>query len=136
MSDNEFRPMRGWRTGAGLFAVVVQTPWGTNNGYVALPPGHALNGKDYDEIYDLAPEVDAAAHGGVTYTDDHLTGVESPPGVWWVGFDCAHYGDYAPALDRAPFGGLEGVYRDAAYVSEKCEELAWALVQYQEQSDA
>ena len=50
-------------------------------GYVALPKGHPLFGKDYDKCYDIAPELDV--DGGITFangTDD----------MWILGWDAAH----------------------------------------------
>ena len=33
-------------------------------------------------------------HGGLTYSDQTMDGYPVfIPGVWWFGFDCAHYGD-------------------------------------------
>ena len=48
-------------------------------GYVALPKGHPLYGKHYD---DLAIE----CHGGLTYS-------KFEDNDWVIGFDCAHGGD-------------------------------------------
>lgn len=73
----------------------IDTGWG--NGYVLIPEGHPLHGKDYDSI-------DVDVHGGLTFaslvTKDFLTrdvyiGLldEGDIGKWMVGFDTAHYGD-------------------------------------------
>ena len=50
-------------------------------GYVALPKGHPLFGKDWDACYDIAPELEV--DGGITFangTDD----------MWVLGWDAAH----------------------------------------------
>ena len=50
-------------------------------GYVALPKGHPLFGKDWDACYDVAPELNV--DGGITFangTDD----------TWILGWDAAH----------------------------------------------
>jgi len=62
------------------------------------PPGHPLHGKDYGEV-------EAEVHGG-----------------WWLGFDCAHYGDLSPGFTN----GLrrDGVYRDMEFVTREVEQLA------------
>ena len=52
-------------------------------GYVALPKDHEFSKIDYMDI-------DIEAHGGITY------GQEDDQGVYWIGFDCAHWGDYSP----------------------------------------
>jgi len=82
-------------------------------GYVAVPPGHPLHGKDYD-----APDV--SVHGGLTYADrcrDHICHVPQPgepDDVWWFGFDCAHGGDFIPAM-HARTRGLGYPFDDRAY---------------------
>jgi len=50
-------------------------------GYVALPKGHPLFGKDLYECYDMAPEIDV--DGGITFSDG--TGE-----IWVLGWDAAH----------------------------------------------
>ena len=50
-------------------------------GYVALPKGHPLFGKGWDDCYEIAPELDV--DGGITFsngTDD----------MWILGWDAAH----------------------------------------------
>lgn len=50
-------------------------------GYVALPKGHPLFGKDWDKCYGIAPELEV--DGGITFangTDD----------MWILGWDAAH----------------------------------------------
>jgi hypothetical protein len=51
-------------------------------GYVAMPEGHPWLGKDLDHI-------DADVHGELSYKREE-------EGVLWIGFDCAHAGDYQP----------------------------------------
>lgn len=64
--------------------------WG--NGYVCIPKGHPLHGKDYDDI-------DVAVHYGLTFAaaaKDISNWPEIPKGCktsWVVGFDTAHLGD-------------------------------------------
>ena len=52
-------------------------------GYVGLPKGHKWYGEDYDDI-------PVNAHGGLTFS-----GLQTifDSELWWIGFDCAHYGD-------------------------------------------
>src|SRR5688572_11433893 len=64
-------------------------------GYVAVPPGHPMHGKEYDSV-----EVDV--HGGLTYGSAcrghicHVPKPGEPDDVFWFGFDCGHAGDYGP----------------------------------------
>jgi hypothetical protein len=70
--------------------------FGWGNGYVVIPKGHVLNGKSYDEIHELIPNLQV--NGGLTFSDtvDTLSWKEIPKGSeggWVVGFDTAHSWD-------------------------------------------
>ena len=122
---------------AGLPCLLNRNRMGTWCGYVAVPPGHALHGKHYNDA-------DVRVHGGLTYADRcsgeicHTPEPGEPDDVRWFGFDCGHGGDFVPALDtmmRERYGGLpndatfyEGArYRDLAYVRRQTESLAEQL---------
>lgn len=61
--------------------------------YIKIPKGHKLYNKDYDDIY---KEVDIDVHGGFTYSSNHLWISENQKiEGWFIGWDYAHYGDYA-----------------------------------------
>lgn len=81
---------------------------GYANGYVAVPEGHPLYGKSYDD----AMEVDGmyVVHGGITFSEsmqcvfntfdydkiewlDTNDSGEIPNSYWVFGFDTMHYGD-------------------------------------------
>lgn len=98
---------------------------GALNGYVGVTPGHGLFGRRYsDKIHTASAlgvplESVVEVHGGLTFSDEMV-------GLWFLGFDCAHCDDFAPAMaargGRAyPFGGI---YRDVAFVMEECAQLA------------
>ncbi len=65
-------------------------------GYVGIPASHPWHGKDYN-VLEPSPDV----HGGLTYSNEAV-GPDfeetQPLGLWWIGFDCAHLGDYT--VDR------------------------------------
>jgi hypothetical protein len=120
-----------WKTAAGLPALLVRTDMGHLCGYVAVPPGHPLYGKD--DSADLVGEI--PCHGGVTYASRcagaicHVPAPGEPDDVWWFGFDCAHCGDLSPS--SAGFLAQRGypranadTYRTAAYVRSECEAMA------------
>lgn len=101
-------------------------------GYVGVPPGHPWHGRDYDSVY-------AEVHGGLTFAGpcqpeekgEHRVCHTPQPGesddVWWLGFDCAHLGDLAPARSsgRSRVGRAEWEqYRDVPYVRAECTQLA------------
>jgi len=86
-----------------------------------MPPGHPLHGKDYGDV-------DAEVHGGLTYSGEcagkicHVAKEGEPEHVWWLGFDCAHYGDLSPGFTDGL--GRDGVYRDMEFVTREVEQLA------------
>lgn len=69
----------------GFQCVVKMQEIGHRCGYVGIPKGHELYCADYDEI-------DIGCHGGLTYADFTLLDDNSND-IWWIGFDCAHWGD-------------------------------------------
>jgi len=94
-------------------------------GYVRVPPGHPWHGKDYDSL-EPHPEV----HGGLTFAEaDTDCGKGGDDNAWWVGFDCAHFGD-APDPDlpgseaMLRHGLSHGTIKTTEYVSEECRNLA------------
>jgi hypothetical protein len=119
-----------------LDCLIVRNHSGALCGYVGLPPGHPLHGKDYDDAHDLA---DIDVHGGLTFADAckegtdgrgicHVPAPGRPADVWWLGFDCAHLGDLVPRYAELwSGGGPEDVYRDIAYVQAECATLAGQL---------
>lgn len=76
-----------------------------------------------------------ACHGGITFSAKRNR-KRWPKNYWYLGFDCAHSGDMLPemcALQQSipslrHFTGILGeVYRDMAYVTEECLNLARQL---------
>jgi hypothetical protein len=55
------------------------------NGYVDLPSTHFYFGKNYNDI-------EVYCHGDLTFS-------EEVNGMWRIGFDCAHGGDYTPSTE-------------------------------------
>lgn len=89
-------------------------------GYVGLPVGHPWHGKNYDSVSMLNNDY-VEVHGGLTYADSHSPNAE-PDGLWWLGFDCAHAGDFCPGMSRQYVS--DDIYRDWSYVTHECESLA------------
>ena len=69
----------------GYDCVVLFMPMCYRCGYVGIPVGHKYYKMNYGDI-------DIECHGGLTYSNDHLVG-QNEKNKWWIGFDCAHYGD-------------------------------------------
>lgn len=120
----------------GLDCLIVRNRSGALCGYVGVPAGHPWHGQDYDNV-------DADVHGGLTYAAPcqendaehgicHVPEPGRPDDVWWLGFDCAHFGDLVPRYAPIYFGDLapryrmepEQIYRDVAYVRVQCQQLA------------
>ena len=84
----------------GFPCLLNRAPTGAWCGYVGVPPGHPAHGKDYGDV-------EVHVHGGLTYSDScqedgpicHVPEPGEPDDVWWLGFDCAHYNDFAPKHD-------------------------------------
>lgn len=88
-------------------------------GYVAVKGEHPY----YRQPHDTLPgEIHESCHGGLTFSDGTLHFPHEPK-LWWLGFDCAHYGDLCPIK---PFR-IEGVYRNFEYVRKNVLSLAKAL---------
>ncbi len=123
----------------GLDCMMVRNPSGFHwCGYVGVPEGHPLFGKDYDSVK-------ADVHGGLTHSDvcmGHICHQPEPGShdkIWWFGFDCAHGGDAMPGYLRfeaklpkeaAKIFGLNsnifplGGYKTEDYVRAEVENLA------------
>ena len=123
-----------WRDeSTGYPCLIVRAPSGALCGYVGVGYEHPAFGKHYDGV-------DVSVHGGLTYSgecqehEDEGAGIcHVHPGagrVWWLGFDCAHYGDMTPQYDSQLLGALrhEGsTYKDQHYVAREVAELAEQL---------
>lgn len=89
-----FKLEREWEA-FGLQCAVVQGREGSSRcGYVRVPPGHPLHGKNYDDF-------DIEVHGGLTFAEEEPCAHEDGIG-WWFGFDCAHAGDAFYDPDNLP----------------------------------
>lgn len=134
MSDDkpwESEPDRvEWRA-HGFPCLLRRNAMGVWCGYVAVPPGHPWHG--------VSPfDIEAYAHGGLNYGETctelvcHVPEPGESDDVWWLGFDAAHGGDYAPktAEALAKAGGSSALYgnhrdyRDLPYMQAQCEQLA------------
>ncbi len=127
-----------WRF-RGVPCIISRSPMGSWCGYVAVPKGHPW----YDLPYD---SVEADVHGGLTFAgpcQGHVCHKPLPgeaDDVWWVGFDCSHWGDHNPSMNflRAtqrrfglsanPFKNEEE-YRTQAWVMAETERLAGQVIE-------
>ena len=101
----------------GFKWVVTHNAMGFRCGYVRVPAGHPWHGKQWDEI-------SCDCHGGITFAEPDVA-CEGPgdDSAYWIGFDCAHFGDAAdPDLPDA-VDVSSGVVRSQQYVEECCISL-------------
>ena len=120
---------KDWITAAGLRAVCYIASLGGHqhhrNGYVLVPRQHPLFGMDYNYV-------DAAVHGGLTYSSAaNGYPVESEEGTWF-GFDCAHFNDgiidTSGPFNKWNLGGGEA--KTLEFVVHECEHLAAQFATY------
>lgn len=131
----------------GLTCVVAMMSLGHRCGYVGVPKGHSLYGKDYTDIYE---KIDC--HGGLTYSSDFKfydeEGFTTYPtkeknNLWWFGWDYAHYGDgidfesvienfgLEKANEMLKYRNLEGYPYSLDKVEADCKEVAEQLQEEQ-----
>lgn len=107
---------------------VVLAPDGHLNGYVEVPRSHVAYGRHY---YDgLDSQINC--HGGLTYSGHMELG--SPINnvnplshyCWYIGFDCAHYGDLVPTM-----GNQTGhdIWRNDEFVANECKHIIDQLIE-------
>ena len=81
------------------------SPLGHRCGYVKIPSNHHFYQKNYNWIDD---NYDIEVHGGLTFSEEKV-GSFSENG-WYIGFDCAHYGDTLETCTKE-------------YVESQCKKL-------------
>ena len=105
----------------GFKCLVLDSPFQSFNGYVALTKKHPCYGLDYDDI-------PVNVHGGLTYADYGGEEIKEEgvlwenPELYWIGFDTAHLGDW---VGYAPERG--GKRWTIEMVAEETEQLAKQL---------
>lgn len=103
--------------------LVVRGPVGALCGYVGVDSTHPAFQVDYNRVM-----VDV--HGGLTYGSmcdegGHICHVPQngrPHDVFWLGFDCSHSSDLAPAYDHKY--STSGTYKELEYVIAEVRSLA------------
>lgn len=117
-----------WQHNNGLACLIVRNHRGALCGYVGVPISHPYFGKGYNEIDNVE------VHGGLSFSgecaesNDEAKGIchISDKEVWWLGFDCNHYGDISP-LGEYPYFESKSTYKDFEYVTNEVNKLAEQL---------
>lgn len=110
-------------------------PVGHLCGYVAVPLKHPA--AQEEDAYSL----DLHVHGGITFSQvgmkDSMFYPKNKSGhnLFWIGFDCAHYGDMTPQLYKITGLQQSGTYRTVAYVRKEIENLVRQLKEMQQKSE-
>ena len=128
---------KDWTTEAGLRAVVIAMPMGHRCGYVAVPKDNPFYGFGYDDVH-----LNEGVHGGLTFACRGLgvgdESMQAAEGMWWFGFDCAHYDDkkdwsimnekYKEVYRTLVGLAFEGsTIKDLDFCTKECESLARQL---------
>jgi hypothetical protein len=114
----DFEIERVWNTISGYKAVILIIRESHRCGYVGIPENHPDFSKDYDDI-----PVDV--HGGLTFADEEFA-LFNKEHLWWLGFDCAHWGDGSLNDDS------RGEPKSLEFCVKQCEILAFQLLQRSE----
>lgn len=85
-------------------------------GYIQIPKDHKLYDLDYYEIEEIY-DYELPAHGGLTFAGE----LQNQQG-YWMGFDCAHLGDFLPMSPNVIPHQWE-TYKDMKFVENNIKEI-------------
>lgn len=87
-------------------------------------------------------------HGGITFSSEEHPGPDNtdvkhiPHNLHWIGFDCAHGGDFVPSFNRIyddpqinnlfASKSFKGIYRNIAFVKAEIQKMKEQLLQAKE----
>ncbi len=128
-----YRVQKVWRAHDAV-CVVAMMDRGHRCGYVGVPEGHPLYGHSATEpIKALNGRTMLASfdvHGCLYFAeggDDYPINLIYGPKLWWLGYDCMHYGDCAdPEWAEVETVRLfdDGTIKSLYYCINECESLA------------
>lgn len=100
--------------------------------YVEIQKDNVLYGKDYNEIYDEDYDIDV--HGGLTYSNSYLMGIETVN--WFIGWDYAHWNDYAGYDLRFPSEWQTDSKKwTTEEIIKECEDAIDQIIEIQKKND-
>jgi hypothetical protein len=114
---------KDWTTEAGFRAAIIVHPAGHRCGYVGVPSSHEHHGKGYDDV-------SASVHGGLTYANGNHDYPAPSDGLWWLGYDCAHFGDARdPELMSGEYKKIydKGLLREMSFEGDTIKTLEYCI---------
>lgn len=112
----ETEPNKLGREVNGYHVLIIRSKeFGNLNGYVGVKRSHPYYGMHYD-----GKPCNMRVHGGLTFSGKGFL-PEMKKGLWYFGFDTAHYFDLMPRMSHFNIGG--GTYRNIEYVTNEVNSL-------------
>lgn len=101
-------------------------------GYVGVPKNHPCY--EHRDFF-TPPLSDIEVHGGITFSNYFKS--KKYQNFWFIGFDCAHYGDIMPGLiEHFPsHNRSKSMYRDKSYVKQNINLLLKQLKKIKDESN-
>ncbi len=119
----------------GYPCVIKRSTLGGLCGYVGVQPNNSITEiDDGDDDYPFYVGEQLDVHGGITFTNNSLHGVDDS--VFgkriWFGFDCGHLGDLIPFqyTYNLPLPSSD-IYRTMEYVTEELKKLVQEIIDYE-----
>lgn len=131
-SEWAIEPNRVSFTYKGFECLIVRNDiLGFLTGYVAVPEGHVLYGKDYgsEAVYSID------VHGGMTFSEEGMTYINGTGNyfkrfknahgkkLWWIGFDCGHAGDLVPYIHGFGLLSIGETYKNIDFVKNEIKSM-------------
>ncbi|MFB5619504.1 MAG: hypothetical protein ACE5RC_00025 [Nitrosopumilus sp.] len=109
------------------FNCYIKRPFSGNLcGYVEIPEDNIFYNRECFKCYELYEKV--SVHGGITFSD-FIFDEERQKKIFFVGFDCAHLGDYVPLVEKYKIQNLNHkkfrneIFKNVTKKLEKLEKL-------------
>ena len=101
----------------GYLCQIIRNPCLLNLcGYVFLTKENKFFKKNYDDI-------DVKVHGGLTFSESR------GENFWKIGFDCGHFYDICPGLDKQFFFSNLSTYKNIDYVKKEIKFMVDQIIE-------
>ena len=113
--------VKSYVTEEGYKAVILYVGDSHHCGYIGVTKDHSLYWKHYDDI--LCADIEV--HGGLTFSEDSISeDFPADDNLWWLGFDCAHYGDKTNSVISRDFVERGGIFRDKDFCVKELHSMS------------